>query len=409
MDQILQKHLDENESQYIWRIGQAKDSGLLDATWEQLTPTLNTQLGIDETEWRGESAWRKKYRVMQQAWDDVFSKNKFADEHVIAIQEQKRELEKERQKLYATKIEASRSLRQESRSELFYENIKNAIETLPMPEIIANRAQYFVGNKEYLLCLADIQAGAKFEIPTNTYSLDVCKERFNKLLSNVVNYVQANDIIKLKVVGLGDSVQGILRLTDLKLNETSVVEATVMVARMIACFLNQLSAYCYIEYYHVPTSNHSQTRPLGSKASELACEDMEYVIGNYICDMLVANNRVVVYLNNKYDFIEIPIFNFNVLATHGHTIKNLDTALRDLSATHRKLIDYVIVGHWHNGKVIPGNEHENHDTEVLMCPSFQGTDPYAFYKLGLSSKAACKMFVFDEKYGCTGTEKIILN
>lgn len=409
MDQILQKMSNENESQYIWRIGQAKDAGLIDSTWGELTPILNAQCGISEEDFRGESAWRKRYRMMQQAWDNVFSKQKFTDEHVIALQEQKRELEKERQKLYATKIEAHRNLRQESRSELFYENIKDAIESLPMPEIVANRISSFTGTKEYVLCLADIQAGAKFEIPTNTYSLDACNNRFNKLLSDVVNYIQTNDIAKLKVVGLGDSVQGILRLTDLKLNETAVVEATIMVARMIACFLNQLSAYCYVEYYHVPTSNHGQTRPLGSKASELACEDMEYVIGNYICDMLLANNRVTVYLNNKYDFIEIPIFNFNVLATHGHTLKNLDTALKDLSATHRKLIDYVFVGHWHNGKVIPGNEHDSHDTEVLMCPSFQGTDPYAFYKLGLSSKAACKMFVFDAKYGCIGTEKFILN
>ena len=221
--------------------------------------------------------------------------------------------------------------------------------------------------------------------------------------------LKENNISKLHVVGLGDDVQGVLRLSDLKLNETSVVEATVMVARMIACFLNQVSAYCYVEYYHTPTSNHSQTRPLGSKASELACEDMEYVIGNYISDILLANNRVNVHLNNDCDYIEIPIFDFNVLAMHGHTIKNLDTALKDLSVAHRKLIDYIFVGHWHNGKVIPGNEHDNHDTEVLMCPSFQGTDPYAFYKLGLSSKAACKLFVFDEKYGCVETVKFILN
>jgi hypothetical protein len=150
-------------------------------------------------------------------------------------------------------------------------------------------------------------------------------------------------------------------------------------------------------------------RPIGTKASELASEDMEYVIGHYIYDMLKNNNRATVHLNDGYDYIEIPIFDFNILAEHGHAIKNLDTALRDRSATYRKLIDYILVGHWHNGKVIPGNEHENHDTEVLMCPSFQGTDPYAYNKLGLSSKAACKLFVFDKKYGCVGAEKFILN
>ena len=403
MDNNLNRLDGETQEQYFYRVCSMKES--LGFTWPQMAEIFNTEFGCK----KGDTAYRKQWNAFNKVFNANVDKLVGGNAYLEDIREAKYELEKERQKLNATKIEFNRNLRQESRSELFYENIKNAIEALPMPEIVVRNNSYSVGNKEYVLCLADIQAGAKFDIPTNTYSLAVCQERFNKLLNDVISYIQANDIITLKIVGLGDSVQGILRLTDLKLNETSVVEATVMVARMIACFLNRLSAYCGIDYYHVPTSNHSQTRPLGSKASELACEDMEYVIGNYIADMLSENNRVCVHMNNNYDYIEIPVFNFNVMALHGHTIKNLETALKDLSATHRKLIDYIIVGHWHNGKVIPGNEHESHDTEVLMCPSFQGTDPYAFYKLGKSSKAACKMFIFDEKYGCTGTEKFILN
>ena len=403
MEQELKRIENETEDQYFYRVCSMKES--LGFTWPQMAEIFNAEFGYN----KGDTAYRKRWNAFESVFNANMDKLVGDYENSYKIEEQIQRLQKERQKLNATKVEINRSLRQESRSELFYENIRDTIETLPMPNIIVNNTLRVLPNKEYLLCIADIQAGAKFELPNNEYSLKICEERFSKLLSDVVNYVQSNNIVKLNVVGLGDNVQGILRLTDLKLNETSVVEATVSVARMIACFLNQLSAYCYVNYYHTPTSNHSQTRPLGSKASELASEDMEYVIGNYIFDMLANNNRVSVNLNDGYDYIEIPIFNFNIMAMHGHTIKNLETALRDLSSTHRKLIDYLIVGHWHNGKVIPGNEHENHDTEVLMCPSFQGTDPFAFYKLGLSSKAACKIFVFDEKYGCTGIEKFILN
>ena len=74
---------------------------------------------------------------------------------------------------------------------------------------------------------------------------------------------------------MGDDIQGILRLSDLQLNESSVVKATVFVAKTIARFLNDLSEYCFIDYYLCPTSNHSQTRPLGTKASEIASEDVE--------------------------------------------------------------------------------------------------------------------------------------
>jgi len=72
-------------------------------------------------------------------------------------------------------------------------------------------------------------------------------------------------------------------------------------------------------------------------------------------------------------------------------------------------MDYVFIGHFHNGKVVPGNAHEGHDTELLVSPSFQGADPYALNKLGLSSKAACKMYQFDAHHGCIGTFKFILN
>lgn len=404
MEENLKRMPDESQDQYFYRICSMKDS--LGFTWPQMAKIFNKEFGCNN----GDTSYRKKWAAFKSVFDANADKLVGEDKYLEEIRQAKYELEKERQKLYATKVEANRNLRLESREELFYENIRDTIQALPMPKIIAGNSDYSIDyRKEYVLAIADIQAGANFKTANNEYSLSVCKSRFNKLLDMMIEYVQFHNVNKVHVVELADSIQGILRLTDLKLNEVSVVEATVTVARLIASFLNQLSTYCHIEYYHTPMSNHSQLRQIGSKANELVYEDMEYVIGHYIQDMLRENSRVTVHLHDRYDYIEIPIFNFNVMAMHGHTIKNLDTALRDLSAMHRKLIDYVLIGHFHNGKIIPGNEHESHDTELLICPSFQGTDPYAFNKLGKSSKAACKMFIFDEQYGCTGTEKFILN
>lgn len=410
MEQNLKKMAHENESQYIWRIGQAKDAGLINYTWGDLSPILNAELDIDETEWRGESAWRKKYRVMQQAYDDVFSKQQFGENHVNELQQQKRELDKARYKLQAVNLESNRLLKQESRFELFYENVRDVISTLSPPEpIVVESNKYHSKNKEYMLTIADVHAGAKFEINGNRYSLDECEKRFEKLLQQVVEYIIENNIRKISVVELSDTIQGILRVSDVKLNETTVMVAVVTIARIIANFLNELSAYCEVNYYHTPHSNHSQMRPIGTKASELATEDLEYVISHYIKDILAHNQRVNVHLNDFQDEIWVNIFDYNIIALHGHTVKNIKTALKDLSAKHNKLIDYVVMGHFHNGQSVAGNERDGYDTEVLVCPSFQGTDPYAFNKLGYSSKAACKMFIFDEQHGCTGTEKFILN
>lgn len=399
----LKKLKEENENQYIMRICSMKQQN--DWTWQDIADILNDSLGHDF----GESAYRKKYTYFKNMMNDNEQGIFEDDEYLRKIQDEKIKLEKERQKLYSTKVEMQRIIRQNSRFEMFYENVRNVIQELPMPDFHYNNNCETQGNKEYLLGIADIHLGANFELPTNKYSIEECKRRFSVLLDNVCDYVRINNINKLNVVSLADDIQGILRISDLQLNETSVVEATVTVSRLIAQFLNELSAFCRIEYYHVPNANHTQTRPIGTKASELASEDIEFIIGNYISDLLSNNYNVNVYTNFGCDYIEVPIFNYNIIALHGHTVNNYETAIKDLSVKYDKMYDYVIIGHMHNGKQIPCNERGSYDTEVLQCPSFQGTDPYAFNKLGKGSKAACKMFIFDEKYGCTGTEKFILN
>lgn len=398
MDDFFRRHEGESDEDCIYRICAMKEQ--LGYTWPEMAEILNDALQKSYSD----SKYRKDYTAFCK-----YGKND-VEPSVATMCNEALEVAKERQKLYATKVENSRILKQKSRQELFYENVAYAIKTLPAPEYAYNNLSVVSGREyEYVLTIADLQAGAKFELDCNSYSLEECAKRFKILLNDVSNFVLSHEINKLHVVELGDTIQGLLRVSDLQLNETSVVEATVTIARLIAEFLNELSAVCMVEYYHTPTSNHSQTRNLGTKASELANEDIEFVIGNYIQDVLRNNNRINVNLNFGYDHIEIPIFDYNILALHGHTIKNLDTALRDLSVKHRKLIDYVFVGHYHTGKVIPGNAHDGHDTELLMSPSFQGADPYAYNKLGLSSKAACKIFKFDSVHGCVGQEKFILN
>lgn len=82
-------------------------------------------------------------------------------------------------------------------------------------------------SKGYVLSIADIHYNAVFESINNKYSPEICIERFQKLLSQTIALVHRLGISKLKVVTLGDDIQGILRLTDVKLNDSAVVKAVV--------------------------------------------------------------------------------------------------------------------------------------------------------------------------------------
>lgn len=401
MDAITTYKRFENETdeELIYRICEDKDQI---GSWQNVANIINELTSNDY----GESTYRKKYQAFKKMLNANQSKFVDSDAQLKEIEIQKRELQKERNKLYATKTEYSRQIRQQSRFELFYENVANEISLYDVPNF--RYIDTLNQKNEYILSIADIHAGANFVTETNDYSFEEITKRFEKLYTDVVNFVLDKNISNLKVLCMGDDIQGILRLSDLQLNESSVVKATVFVAKTIARFLNDLSKYCFIDYYHCPTSNHSQTRPLGTKASEIASEDVEYVICNYIKDVLVNNSRIIPHMNFGYEYIEIPIFDFKTIAMHGHTINNIDNVLKDFTYHKKTFYTTVFLAHYHAAKMGTVGEMSDTDCEVIVCPSFVGSCPYS-EKLMKGAKPSCCIYGYDKKYGHVETYKFILN
>ena len=402
----LKRLTGENDEQYLWRIGNLIESGQA-PHWRDISNIINEEFGLDEDDYRDESAYRKKYQAAKKFYENVFAEMN-TDDRLIDVEKRISELQKERIRLQTVNLEKNRLNRNEVRQSLYYEYIAQAITTLPLPkfkELYNNK----VSDMKYILTISDIHYGATFKSQNNEYSPEICKKRFEKLLSSTLNFIEQHKIDTLTVVSLGDTIQGILRISDVQLNDSSVVKTVVEACRIISTFLNNLSSVVNVEYYHVPSANHSQIRPLGTKASELANEDLEYIMGNYIKDSLSQNDRINVYLANEGDqYIDINVHNFNISAMHGHQIKNIGNSIKDLSVLRRRFVDYLLLGHYHSGKEIPCNEGSVYDTEVLISPSFIGSDPYSD-SLMEGNKSAVKIYGFDKIFGHTETYKIILN
>lgn len=403
---LLNKLPEETEEQYLWRIGHYIGDGLIDS-WKDVSDIVNSQLCDDEKKWKDCDTFRRQISTAKRYYDNVFSKMKEDKEYDPDIQRQLEALRKERIKIQTLNVERNRIDREEARRELFYEQVHTLAQTIPVPGF--NAIQVEENNHEtYILCLADIHAGAKFKSLTNEYSLEIMQDRFDLLSVDIISFIEKHGVKKLIVLGLGDTVQGLIHANDLKINDSSMVVAVVTVAKTIAMFLTKLSQYVNIDYVHVGSSNHSQLRLLGTKPNELMDEDVEYIISHYIADLCMANPRINVRVPEVGEwFTKLNIEGYNVIVMHGHQIKNFETILKDLSAKTDEIVDYLIVGHCHTAKEISGYEGVCHDTEVLMCPSFVGCDPYAdtIFK---GSKPAVKIFGFDELYGHNESYKIIL-
>lgn len=399
----------ETAEELLCRIGQQKDENNL--TWQDIANIMNDLFNYNYTE----SKYRKNFAKLKKFLNNNINDNEFDndsndddDDEIKKLKKIKNEIKNERIKLQTCNIEKNRIDRQEARLELFYEQVGNYIRTLQPPKL--ENIKIKNTHKKYIQTLADIHMGAKYKTFSNEYNSDIVKLRFEILKSETIKFIKNHELSELTIIGLEDAIQGILRYNDLRVNDSTVVKSTIDVADLICTYLNDLSAYCNIIYYDVLYSNHSQQRYLGSQPNAMMNEDIGYIIGHYIKAVLKNNDRISINLPKENDlYLEINnIFDFNILACHGHQLKNLDTAIKDLSQQRRQFYDYVIIGHLHNDKVISSGEAYCHDTEVLISPSICGTDEYS-ESIFKSSKAASAIYGFDEIFGHTETYKIILN
>lgn len=394
----------ETDKDLINRICSEKDNI---GSWQDVTNIINNILGTAFTE----SKYRKNFRLYSEGYQD--SQQKAIEEHNAELEKKLTEIKKERIKLQTLNAERNKLDRAEARKELYYEQVANTISILEPPVFSDWNSEIAKIEddikEEYLLTIADIHSGSTFKTDYNEYSPEIMIERFEELTQKTINFIKKHNCKIFHVVGLGDFIQGCIHMNDLKINDSTVVKATVQVSQAMAEFLNKISEYSQINYYHVISSNHSQMRYLGTKASELMGEDMEYIIGHYIKDVLKNNDNVHVYVDEEaHDYKNLDIMGYNIVAAHGHQFKNLDNIINNLSSKLGISVDYLIIGHQHNHKVLTGNDSYTFDTEVLVSPSFIGSDPFADEILK-GSKAAVMIYGFHEFEGHNETYKFLLN
>lgn len=404
-DELAKYNLTQEKYEQLLSDIDAKLNGENDYDWSELHDKYSVKCNPDTIRKGSSTIFGGKFRSDYEKYKAEKNKSVGGNDE---LDEKIEILRKERIKLQTANIERKRIDKSESRQEMYYEYVGRVIEALDPPVF-----RPIIGNKKseinYITTIADVHYGAKYYSINNEYSPEISKERFEDLTGRLITFIQEKRIAKLTIVSLGDLLQGVLRLSDLKINDSSIVKATVEICRLIANMLNELSAYTEISYYHTPSANHTQIRVLNAKASELADEDLEYLMGNYIKDLCAYNERIFVHLaKDGENFIEVHVPGNEIIAMHGHQIKNVENAIKDISILHKKFYDTVLLGHFHNGKEIPSHEGILGDAEVLISPSFVGSDPYSdsLYK---GSKASVKVYGFDKLYGHTETYKFILN
>lgn len=399
---MIDRKVGETEFEYGLRLIEGKIENTIDVEWQDIIDLLGLDIHRDTLRKACQGEYGS-YNVLKHFKSKVTDGSYTKDGALSELDLKIIELKKERKKLQTISLEYNKMLREQARDELIVEGIRDIIPTVERIEF--RPLQPKRGETEWILAFGDIHFDKFFESVNNSYSTEEIVRRLNLLMGYMIEEIEEKGIQHLTILNVGDSLEGLLRISALRTMKHGLMESVVMFSRIIGDWLDALSEYVEITYRHVMTANHSELRLFNQKRGETD-ENLEKVIVNYIHDYLRKNARVNVVID-KNGFSEIEINGFSIMALHGDAIKNKENALKDLSMLHRKFYDYVIMGHFHSGMTKTVAEGLTNNKDVIIVPSFIGSDPYSDSLL-VGSKGAAKLYGVTYN-GITKEETFILN
>lgn len=405
MKESLRKKPDEGKYQYIWRIGQYVDSGVL-PHWKHISEEINRELGVPEDEFLSESAYRKMYQSAKKFYDEGIFNDKENENGINELNILKRELQKERVKLQTEKNEYNKWLREEARDELllekFIESVRS-LKTFNVPDYIKPKHN----SKSYLLCFGDEHFGAEFEVRglfneiINSYSPEIFEDRMIELFNQTLEIIKKDNIDTLHIFSMGDFSDGILRVSQLMKLRYGVIDSTIKYSNFICEWLEKLTKYVRVEYHTVVQANHTELRMLSQPKGTFVNDNVSKFLLEFI-KIRLGNNKNFKLHTNPTGYIYANIAGYALFGIHGE-VKNMENAMKDYSKIYNTPIDYLIGGHLHHTKV----EEVGKNSEVINIPSIIGIDPYSM-SLRKASDSSAKLIVFEENKGkvCEYTLKL---
>lgn len=395
----LQRKENESFFDYKLRLITSKLEKEIDLDWVEIKDLLGLDCSADHLRKTAYGIYEYK-----QHFDEKLQGN-LTDEQLTELRIKELEIQKALKKLQAEKNEVNKWLRESSRSELFYDKYLDALQNRTLPTPPNYKIERQVSDTDAVLTLADFHYGKELVVHglegeiLNKYNVKVFENRMWDLLNKVTDKIEKEQIKHLNVFNLSDSIDGILRMSQLQSLQLGVVDSSIGFADFMVTWLNELSKYVFVDYYS-SQGNHNEIRPLGSSKGDFPHENTERFITFHLNRMLSNNPNIKIHPNKNLTYVDVA--GTKILATHGQDEKNLENSVKDYIITYNKPVHMLLTGHLHNSheKTVAKSGLQN--IEFVQSPSICGIDEYSV-KLKKSANAGAKMMLLERGYGRTTT------
>jgi len=377
----LKKQNDETTLQYIWRLGSAKDSGVLNATWEDLTEIFNENLGQDY----GSSAYRKPYGQAKAFYDEVFSKME-SEEYNHELMMQRRKLAREKiqlrdertawnkQNYLAARVEQKLDYLEEQ----FQDIRRIEFENHPSP-IIQN------SDNDLLIILSDMHIGQTFNSQWGAYNSDIAKDRLGQYLEEILKIQKRHNSQNAYVSIQGDIISGNIHSSIAISNREDVIEQIKIAIEYITSFIYDLSNNFENVYITNASGNHSR---INKKDEALHSERLDDLIG-WTIDKLTKDIDNIHFLSDQLDvgIAKMNIRGKEYINVHGDYDNFNKTGVSNLCMMLGYIPYAITFGHLHVCTV-----DESNGVKMIRGGCFSGTgDTYTIEKRlkGKPSQMVC--------------------
>lgn len=395
----LKKLENETEEQYLWKIGQLVDSGRIES-WAFVNDIVNTEvLGDDETMWRTESAWRKKYQAAKKFYDGCFSKME-SEEYQKKLDIVNREIARNTIKYRDQRRSWNKQNFMDSRFDEVMDIIEERLDDFAKVDFTPHFTPVVDGEDSMIICLSDLHIGQCFSSYFGEFDSDIAKARLQKYMGELLKIAKLNKVKNAYVCMLGDNISNSLHKTIEVSNKENVIDQLKLSIEYVTSFCYELTKHFENVYLASASGNHSRLQ-----AKDLAqhSERLDAFIAWDVCRTLKnqANFHSLLHCSIDDGIAMIDIEGKQYLLVHGDFDSTNKQGYMKLANMVESFPEYVLCGHRHFCSY-------SQDTKFIQSGSLAGSGCDYTVEKRLKGHAS-QMVCICDKTGVKGLFPIILS
>ncbi len=371
----LRKRETENELQYIWRLGCAKDAGQLDMNWDELGNVINENCREDETQYRTSAAYRKPYQYTRMFYEAGVFNNLSEDDYIAQLREEKHELRRIKQQMFDERTALNKILREQGRSEENVSKLEKLIKENGKCVFPAVKTTVEQSDKDLIIALSDFHLGINAKNYFGTYNAEIAAARLRQYAEEIVRLKNLYNAENAYLILLGDMISGSIHMTTQLENRENVIEQVQKSAELISAFTYELSRHFTELHINSVAGNHSR---ISFKDQVLRSERLDDIITWYMKAKLSHINNILFDDNENIDYTigQCVIRGKSYLLVHGDHDSFSESGISRLVMLLGFKPEAVLFGHKHKCSY-----DEIANIKLIRSGSFIGTvDDYTVSK-----------------------------